>query len=839
MAHPEAWLAATLVGILLASMPSRGLAATQTLRGEVVNQKGEPITQALCTLAGKGLPEGGISNKTGEKGEFDFPGLLPGAYELTCAALTYQPVAQSGIEVTDTQAPFVQVVLPPEIIVHEKVEVREKAPTIAQESTSPPATVTAQSLRTLPLTEKKFQAALPLVPGVVRTPDGKISIKGSRETQGMLLVDSAETVDPVTGSFAIDIPIDAIESLEVHKTAYRAEYGRFSGGLTSILTKPPSSQWHYELNDFLPSLRIKGGHIVGIADDSPRFNFTGPLWKDKLNFSQFFVYDFNRQPVRGLPWPKNEIKKEGFTSFTNFQFIISPRHLLTANVNVFPQRQQFADINSLVPQTASSDYGQSGATIEVNDRLMLSSGGVLMLLAKYTHFSSYAHGQGPEDTLITPNGRGGNFFDAWTREAAQQEFLGTYQLPSRSFWGKHEFKVGGSLNYRNYTGADASHPVRVLRTDGSLARLITFSDPASLTADDTEYGFFAEDHWAFNEHVAADYGLRFSGQSIGEVAAFQPRAGVIYSPGHSGKTIFRGGFGLFNDRVPLLAGDFRRNSVRTVQDFDPAGIPLGPPVVYNNAYVRVTEQGQHIIPPGRDLGSTPYNLTWNLEANQELAPHLVARLSYLSSRTFDEFIISPLAPPGGAPILLLTNTGGARYHELESTVRYRPIEGADLNVSYVWSLARGDLNTLTSIYVPFEEPVIVPNVYANLSSNVPHRLIAWGRFKVPWKITASPVIDWHSGFPYSVIDTLQNYVGAPNSSRLPRFFSLDLQLSKDFRLPLIPWVKKQLFRGSLRIFNVTNHSNPRDVYNNITSPIFRHYEGFQHQFFDVALDILY
>lgn len=831
---------ALILGLLLVFSLQAGAApATQTLQGEVVNEKGDRIAEAVCTLAGRPLAGQSLSNTTGEKGGFEFSGLLPGSYELTCAALTYQPVALSGIEVTDGQAPFVQVVLPQEIVVHERVEVRDKAGTITQEATSPPATVGAQQLRTLPLTEKKFQAALPLVPGVVRTPDGRINIKGSLETQGMLLVDSAETVDPVSGSFAIEVPIDAIESVEVHKAAYRAEYGRFSGGLTSVLTKAPAGQWHYELNDFVPSMRIKSGHIVGIADDSPRFNFTAPLLRNKLNFSQFLVYNFSRQPVRGLAWPHNEIRKEGFNSFSSFQYVISSQHLLTANINVFPLRRQFADINSLVPQTASSDYGQHGFTVSANDRLLLNSGGALSVLAKYTHFGSYAHGQGSEDMLVTPNGRDGNYFNRWSRSSGQEEFLATYQLPRREFWGKHDFKLGVALDHRAYDGTSVSRPVRVLRADGSLAEEVAFSGPASLAADDTEFGLFAQDHWAFDDHLAVDYGIRFSGQSIGEVAAIQPRAGLVYSPGTGGRTIFRAGVGLFNDRVPLLAGDFTSNPTRTVTYFDADGFPLGAPITFRNAYVKVNEKGQHIIPPGRDLGSTPYNLTWNLEANQEIFPHLVARLSYLSSRTFDEFVVNPLTMPGGEPILLLTNTGGVRYHELESTVRYRPRQGADLNVSYVWSLSRGDLNTLTSVFVPFEQPVIRPNFYANLPSNVPHRVVAWGRFKVPWQITASPILDWHSGFPYSKIDTIQNYVGDPNSRRMPRFFSLDLQLSKDFHLPFVPWAKNQIFRGSVRIFNVTNHSNPRDVYNNIASPFFGHYAGFQHRFFDVSLDIMY
>jgi hypothetical protein len=832
-------LGSLLVLCLAAGPSSWASPSTQDLKGEVVTEKGEAIAGAVCTLRGPVLSEQGLSNTTGEKGEFAFRGLVAGTYELTCAAVTYQPVVQSGLEVTAAQALFVQLVLPAEIVVREKVEVRGKAPTVTQETTAPPATLSAPQLRTLPLTEQKFKAALPLVPGVVRTPDGKMNIKGQVETQGMLLVDSAETVDPVTGSFAIEVPLDAIESLEVHKAAYLVEYGRFSGGLTSIQTKPPSNQWNFELNDFLPTPRIRSGHLVGIADNKPRLSFTGPLWRSKLNFSESFTYDLVKQPVRGLAWPKNEIKTQGYNSFTNFQYIFSPQHLLTANVNLFPLRRQFADINSLVPQSASTDYGQRGYSVGVTDCFVLASGGVLTTLVKFTRFSSYAHGQGSEDMLVTPNGRGGNFFNAWSRTSDQQEVLQSYQFPRWQRWGRHRVKLGGDFVHRSYRGDSRSRPVRLLTAEGTLAGQIDFSGPALLSAEDTEVAAFAQDHWILNDQLAMDYGLRFSGQTIGEIALFAPRAGLVYSPGKGGKTIIRGGVGIFNDRVPLLAGDFTSNPTRTVRFFDAQGQPLGSPLVFRNAYVKVDEKGRRIIPPGRDLGSTPYNLTWNLEVNRELAPHVVVRFSYLSSRTFDVFVVDPLVVPGSEPLLLLTNTGGSRYHEFESTLRLHASARTDWNLSYVWSLARGDLNTLTQIFVPFEQPVIRPNFYADLPANLPHRLITWGRFKLPREVTISPVLDVHSGFPYSATDVLQNYVGVPNSRRFPAFFSLDLQLTKDFPVPFIPWLKKHKVRGALQIFNVTNHLNPRDVYANVASPYLGRFAGFQHRLYAASLDIIY
>ncbi len=864
------WLTPTLslcIALALAGLP-RGwaLPTTQDLKGEVVNEKGEPIAGAVCTATAARhgeLPDEGLSVTTGEKGEFSFPGLLPGTYALTCAAVGRQLVAKNDLEVTDTQLPFVQVALPPEIVVREKVEVHGQAPTIAQQNASPPATLASPQLAALPLAQQKFKAALPLVPGVVRTPDGKINIKGAMESQGLLLVDSAETVDPVTGSFAIDVPIDAVESLEVYKSAYRAEYGRFSGGLTSIQTKPPSNQWHFEVNDLLPTLRIKSGHIVGLADDSPRLNFTGPVLANKLNFSESFIYDVNKQPVRGLAWPHNETKTQSLNSFTSFQYIFSPQHLMTVNVNLFPLRRQFADINSLVPQTASSDYGQRGFSVAATDRYLLGSGAVLTTLVQGIKFDSYAHGQGREDMLVTPNGWAGNFFNAYSRTSNQQEALQTFEFPHKEWHGKHELKLGGDFVHRTYSGTSGSRPVRLFRQDGSLAEQINFTGPGSLAAQDSELAVFTHDHWVFSDQLALDMGLRYSGQTIGEPAALAPRAGLVYSPGTAGKTILRAGLGIFYDRVPLLAGDFTDNPTRVVSFFDEHGMPcpagggqgipspgplsqgsgacppLGSPLVFRNAYLRVDEKGRRITPSRHRLDSTPYNATWNLEADRELRPHVVVRFSYLSSRTYNVFTVDPLHLPGSDPVLLLSNTGGSRYHEFESTLRVRPREDVDLNFSYVRSLARGDLNTLGQVFVPFEQPVIRPNFYADLPSNVPHRVVTWGRFKIPWGITASPVLDVHTGFPYSAVDALQNYVGAPNSQRFPGFFSLDLKLTKDFRVPFIPWLKNHQLRGALAIFNITNHANPRDVFSNIASPDFGHFVGFQHRLYDTFLDIIY
>ncbi len=833
-----AWMLSTALALTLLA-PASLLAETKALNGEVKEESGKPLPGAVCTLTGALLPSEGLTVTTDEKGQFQFTGLTPSTYTLTCAAVGHVPLYKGDIAISEAEPPFLEMVLPVEQVLRQKVEVTGQAGTITRESTAPPARLSGNQLILLPLVEQKFKAALPLVPGVVRTPNGRINIKGTSETQGLLLVNSAEMVDPVTGSFSIEVPIDAVESLQVYKSAYRAEYGRFSGGLTAVETKAPADKWDFEVNDFLPTPRVKSGHIIGIADDEPRLYLTGPLLQNRLNFSEALAYDMIKQPVRGLPWPHNEIKTQGYNSLASFQLILSPRQLVTTHLDFFPLRRQFANINSLLPQPASSDYGQDGFALGSTHRYMFDSGGILTSLFQYTRFDSNSHGQGSEDMLITPDGFGGNYFNNWNRRSNQSEILETYQLPHHQWAGKHDIELGVNYVRRTFTGSSQSRPVLLQREDGTLAEQIDFSGPGQLGVTDNEVALFIQDHWTFSEHLAMDAGFRFSTQNVGEPAALAPRFGLVYTPGSGGKTIFRGGVGVFYDRVPLLAADFINNPTRSVQLFDTSGLPAGPPLVFQNAYIKTQENGQQIVPSHNRLDSTPYNLTWNFEVNQEIVPHLVLRASFLGSRTRNQFIIDPLNQAGTPPTLLLSNTGGSHYHEFETTLRYRPGERMDLNFSYVYSLARGDLNTLGNIYVPFEQPVIRPDVFATLPANVPHRFITWGRIGLPAEVTVSPVLDIHSGFPWSVLNDLQNYVGTPNSQRLPTFASLDLRITKDFRIAGLPWLKNHKLRFGFAIFNVTNHANPRDVYNVNTSPFFRTFQGFQHRFFDASFDIVY
>jgi len=106
--------------------------------------------------------------------------------------------------------------------------------------------------------------------------------------------------------------------------------------------------------------------------------------------------------------------------------------------------------------------------------------------------------------------------------------------------------------------------------------------------------------------------------------------------------------------------------------------------------------------------------------------------------------------------------------------------------------------------------------------DVPNRFLFRGEIHVWYRFTLSPVLDLRTGFPYSVIDEDRNFVGPRNrAGRYSNFASLDLQLLRT--VSLIGKFKKYRVELGLKVFNLTNHFNPRDFQNNVDSDGFGGY----------------
>src|ERR1035441_9173329 len=147
---------------------------------------------------------------------------------------------------------------------HDSVDVHDTAPEV-QES-SPATTVKPAEVKDLPSRPATVNDALPLLPGIVRSPNGGLRINGSGEQRSAMLVNQADTTDPATGGFGASVPVDSVQVMNVFLTPFLAQYGRFSSGVVAVETRRGSDRWHFELNDPLPDFRFRSWHLAGLQD---------------------------------------------------------------------------------------------------------------------------------------------------------------------------------------------------------------------------------------------------------------------------------------------------------------------------------------------------------------------------------------------------------------------------------------------------------------------------------------------------------------------------------------------------------------------------------------------
>jgi hypothetical protein len=799
----------------------------------------QPVVGADCSLtsaASAKVPV--VKTISDSQGIASLTNLQSGGYTLTVAKEGFESLTRTDILVG--QEPETEIALVLAIAaVTEHVTITtpgEEATTVAAGSNTPAGNLKRDSLRTLPLALARVDEALPLIPGVVRSTKGELSIKGASEQQSALLVNGVNANDPSTGNFRLNLPIDSVEAVQVFQHPYTGEYGKFIGGLTRVETRRGAEKWHFELNDFLPDFRFKNGKLVGVAEDTPRLNFNGPLIKDHLYLSQSAAYSIAKRPVRGLPFPVNETKTESQSYFSQIDTILSGHHTQTFTFGYFPERDQYVDLDFFTPQSVTPNYGQRDFSFSGRDHYEFHRG-LLESAFSLRRFDARVWGQGSEDQTFTPTVQQGNYFATSDRRSSRLELLEVYTAPSFEFLGgSHEVKGGFDFNYvRDHLQYDA-HPVRIARADGTLIEKIEFGPSRRIRAKNKEYSAFLQDRWSLKPNLSVDLGLRYEDQRIANETNVAPRAGFAWSPTHSDRTVIRGGIGLFYDKVPLNIRGFSRYPRRTVTRYAPDGT-----IVSQIPFTNVLVNSKPVAPldfrhSDREAGFVPLNLTWNIQLDQSISRGISFRANFVKSSTRHIYIVNPELDFNGTNAIVLRSAGNATYQVLELTARFTVKKDDAIYVSYVRSRAQGDLNDLNAYFGDLGSPIIRPNQYSNLPFDVPHRIIGWGKISLPFRATISPIFEWRSGFPFSVRNVEQNFVGVRNAdaTRFPQFLSVDAELAKEFRI-----TKKYGVRLSILGFNLTNHFNPRDVRANTADPQFRQFFASYRRYFTGGFDILF
>ncbi len=691
----------------------------------------------------------------------------------------------------------------------------------SSETTLPTASATSSPLRPSTVID-----ALPLVPGVIRTPDGRVQVSGVDEVHSSLLVNAVNVNDPATGDFGLGVPIDSVDLLKVMQSPYLAQYGSFTAGVVSAETRPGGDKWDYSLNDPLPDFRIRSGHLQGLRDASPRLNFSGPLIKNRLYLAEGSEYLINKAEVRTLPFPVNETRSNAFNSFSQFDAITGPGNTITATLHFAPHTIRYQDLNYFDPQPVTPNAGYQEDNGTISDRYALR-GGLLTTTIAGTRDATTVQGQSTgaragDAMVLSPIRNSGTYFGQQIREATRFQWLETWTSTPLDLHGSHTVQFGSVLAHAEDSGTVQNRNVHIVNASGGLLQTITYTGSGTFDLADFEPAVYAQDHWIVNQHFAADAGVRVETQSLTYTTRIAPRLGFAWTPSGTNSSVVRGGLGLFYDAVPLDTYAFNNYPQQVVTNYDGAGNIIGGPELYLNIISQSAEtRNPFLHQQDRNGNFAPYTFAWNLETEHSISESLALRIRYLQAEAQNQLTLSPQATSSG-DALVLSGSGEMQRRQLEFTGRLGASKQRQFFVSYVHQFARGSITDASTYLGDFPFPVVRPEITASTAGEIPNRFLFWGTSNLPWRMHLSPHIEYRNGFTWQPVDQLQNYVtlASPEQPRYPEYLSADARIAKDININ-----PQHAIRLSVTIRNMTNHNNPLQVHNNTADPQYGSFFG--------------
>ena len=661
------------------------------------------------------------------------------------------------------------------------------------------STMTAPLAQRLPAPRPRILQSLPLLPAVIRGRDGLLRIGGTRPHESTLWIDGFDVTDPVSGTTTLDLPVESVRGMAVLREPVSAEFRDVLGSAASIETTPGSDRWRGGVQGFIPRPRLSRLGLGKIEAFFPRAYVGG-----RVGIARFFgstEFNYERVPVPGVTGESGRpnIGTTGVTSFARFDLQTSTRHSLTVEGLFAPATQTASGLSSLRPEGTTPDTEVRDVFGGVTDRLVLTSRDLLTIRvgAVSHHTSVTANGTG--DPLLTPEGWRQDWFSSVAVNGYRQSISATWEREGVKALGNHSISVNAGVRHRSLDGTLKDQPIRIVDEEGSTARSIEFGPTGPLSSSDTTAGFGVRDLWDLTNRLQVDVGLRVDGGGTSDAAVPGPRVGVRYLVDEDGRSVIRGSVGRYVGRVPLGAEAFGQFPARTKTTFD---------LVTHLPIAQVFYQ------PTVGALPLPRADAFALEVEH----HLTSTLEFQAAVRQREGSSLPtvVVPETSGPLPLL-GVGQSRYRELQVSGRKTWPNASQLFVSYVWSSSTGEMNDFGSLFTNFDAPVLEPAGRAPTPGDVPHRLRAWATYSLPMRVVVSPAVDWRTGFPYSALNIYQQYAEAPNGQRYPTYFAADLTAFKTFDL-----FGRNMDLG-LQFFNLTGHSNPRDVIAVVDSPRYREF----------------
>lgn len=753
---------------------------TGTVRGTVTDETGAIIPATAVQLAAS---DGTVSSaQTNESGAYSFAGVKPGKYSIRISVPGFSP-AEKAIDVAPGAVVTADI---PLVVALETQKITVEGENTAVVSTDPTANAGAlvlrgEDLQALSDDPDQLASDLQALAGPAAGPNG-----------GQIFIDGF--------SGARLPPKESIREVRINQNPFSAEFDRLGFGRIEIFTKPGSDRYHgqamFSISDGVFNSRNP------FSQNKPEFqsklfdvNVGGPLSKR----SSFFI-GADRRMIDDNAIVNATILDPGLnvirlqqayltpstrTSISpRLDFAINPNNTLVGRYNFFKSSNINAGIGDLTLPSRGITSGATEHTFQITETAILNAKAINETRLQFIRRDNDRIGDAtlPAISVLGAfNGGGAQIGNNWSDESRWE----LHNVTSVA-QGAHAFKFGGRMRQtsfeeaspRNFGGTFTFAGDRAIgltsieqyrQTVLGLQAGMSIAQIRALGGGPTQFtiaagnplagvkqwdgAIFAQDDWRLFPNLTLSLGLRYEMQSnISDWSNFAPRAGVAWAPGsrggRAGKTVIRGGFGMFYDRVDsdLTLDITRFNGVNQQQLIIPN------PNFFD------------VIPPFSQLtGQTGAQNVYRFDPNLRAPYMMQSAISIERQLPWSSTISTTFTNTRALHLLRTVNIGGPQtatgnLYEYESTGRLnqnqlmvnfnsRFSRKLTLFSFYVLNKARSDTDGVGTFPA---DPFDYSSEYGRASNDIRHRFVLGGNLVAPLGIRLNPFVIANSGRPFNI-----------------------------------------------------------------------------------------
>jgi len=193
------------------------------------------------------------TGSSSEVGDFTIPYLNPGRYSLEARAEGFRTYRRAEFTVAVDQVLRNDMAL--EVgATTESVTITDAPPVLNTESGARGQAITTEEIAEIPLDSRNFSDLAYLSGGVLPKGDGgdgAYAINGARADNVGFLVDGMNNTQRRNTGAVINPPLEGVQEFKMITSGFSAEFGRYAGGVLSVVTKSGSNRFRGALYEFL------------------------------------------------------------------------------------------------------------------------------------------------------------------------------------------------------------------------------------------------------------------------------------------------------------------------------------------------------------------------------------------------------------------------------------------------------------------------------------------------------------------------------------------------------------------------------------------------------------